>query len=296
MAKTLVAIPAYNEETALGSVILKAREHVDEVLVVDDASEDGTSRVAKMALATVISHHRNLGKGAAVRTAFDYARRNGHELLVLIDGDGQHESDEIPNLMVPILEGEADVVLGLRWGKADDMPMYRRAGKRVLDYATGAFAGILTDSQCGFRAFSRRAIDALEPNVLGFGTESELLIQAKEAGLRMVEIPIRSRYDVGGSTLGPVEHGFSVIDSLLRVVAQRHPLFTFGLPGILMFLLGVYVGFYTLQVYDQTGGFVVGYAFLAVILFILGSLGFFTGLILNVLPKAIAQKLNSGHI
>ncbi len=296
MAKTLVAIPAYNEETALGSVILKAREHVDEVLVVDDASEDGTSRVARMALATVISHRRNLGKGAAVRTAFDYARRNGHELLVLIDGDGQHESDEIPRLMEPIRTGEADVVLGLRWGKENDMPVYRRAGKRVLDYTTAAFTGILTDSQCGFRAFSRKAIDVLDPHVLGFGTESELVIQAKEAGLGITEVFVSARYDLKGSTLRPVEHGYRVVDSILRVVAERHPLFTFGLPGAVLFLLGVSMGLFTLQAYNQTGAFAIGSALVGAVLLILGSLGIFTGVILNILPKAIAQRLNSGSL
>lgn len=89
----LVAIPAYNEEVALGSVVLRARAHADEVLVVDDGSEDGTAGVAEMAQATVVAHRKNLGKGAALRTAFDYARRNGHEVLVVLDGDGQHDPE-----------------------------------------------------------------------------------------------------------------------------------------------------------------------------------------------------------
>ncbi len=293
MARTLVAIPAYNEEVAIGSVVLKAREFVDEVLVVDDGSQDGTGRVARMALATVVSHRKNLGKGATIRTAFDYARRNGHEVLVLIDGDGQHESDEIPKVMEPVLKGEADLVLGIRWGKENDMPSYRRAGKRSLDYITAVFTGIVTDSQCGFRAFSRQAIEALDPHALGFGAESEMLIQAKEAGLRIVEVPVSSRYDVEGSTLKPVEHGYRVVDSILHVVAERHPLFSFGVPGMLSFLFGVYLGVYTLQTYNQTGAFAIGYALGVAIFLILGSLGIFTGVILNIIPKAISQRMKS---
>ncbi len=293
MAKTLVAIPAYNEEIALGSVILKAREHVDEVLVVDDGSEDDTSRVASMAMATLLSHRKNLGKGAAIRTAFDYGRRNGHEVFVLLDGDGQHDPDDIPALMQPILDGEADIVLGTRWGKANGMPPYRRAGKRILDYTTAAFTGLLTDSQCGFRAFSRKAVDMLNPHAAGFGAESEILVQAKEAGLRVAEVPIRSRYDVEGSTLRPVQHGYRVIDSLLRIIAQRHPLFFFGVPGLIFFLLGIVLGGYTLQIYNETGAFAVGYALLVTILVILGGLGVLAGVLLNILPSVISQSVES---
>ncbi|MFQ5802870.1 MAG: glycosyltransferase family 2 protein, partial [Candidatus Methylomirabilales bacterium] len=260
MAKTLVAIPAYNEEVALGSVVLKAREYVDEVLVVDDGSQDDTSRVASMALATLLSHRENLGKGAAIRTAFDYARRNGHEVLLLMDGDGQHDSDDIPTVMEPVLDGGADVALGKRWGKADGMPLLRRAGKRALDYTTAAFTGSVTDSQCGFRAFSRRAIETLDLHSAGFGAESEILIQAEEAGLKVAEVPINSRYDVEGSTLKPVVHGYRVVDSILRVIAERHPLFFFGIPGLVAFLLGIYLGVYTLQIYNETGAFALGYA------------------------------------
>ncbi len=293
MTKTLAAIPAYNEQLALGSVILKARDHVDEVLVVDDGSEDDTSRVASMAMATLLAHRKNLGKGAAIRTAFDYARRNGHEVLVLLDGDGQHDSDDIPALMKPVLDGEADIVLGQRWGKTNGMPTYRRAGKRVLDYTTAAFTGHLTDSQCGFRAFSRKAVDVLNPLSSGFGAESEILVQAKEAGLRVAEVPIHSRYDVEGSTLRPVQQGYRVIDSLLRIIARRHPLFFFGVPGVVFFLIGIILGSYTLQIYNQTGAFAVGYALLVTILLILGGLGILAGVILNILPSVISQSLES---
>ncbi len=294
MAKTLAAIPAYNEELALGSVILKARDHVDEVLVVDDGSEDDTSRVASMAMATLLSHRKNLGKGAAIRTAFDYARRNGHEVLVLLDGDGQHDSDDIPALMKPVLDGEADIVLGQRWGKTNGMPTYRRAGKRVLDYTTAAFTGHVTDSQCGFRAFSRKAVDTLDPHSAGFGAESEILVQAKEAGLKVAEVPISTRYDVdGSSTLRPVQQGYRVIDSLLRIIARRHPLFFFGVPGVIFFLIGIVLGSYTLQIYNQTGAFAVGYALLVTILLILGGLGILAGVILNILPSVISQSLES---
>jgi glycosyltransferase involved in cell wall biosynthesis len=289
-AKTLLAIPAFNEELTIGSVVLKAREHVDEVLVIDDGSEDDTRRVATLASATVLSHRRNLGKGAAIRTAFDYVRRNGHEILVLIDGDGQHDSEEIPNLTRSIAMDEADVVVGTRWGKTNGMPFYRRVGKRMLDYATGAFTGFITDSQCGFRAFSRTAVDALDLQSLGFGVESEVLIRAREAGLRVVEVPVGARYDVDGSTAEPLDQGVRVVDSILRVVAEWHPLIFFGVPGLIVFLLGMVLGFHVMNLFNQTGVLATGYALIVAITMILGGLLILTGIILNILPRAIARQ------
>ena len=290
-AKTLLAIPAFNEELTIGSVVLKALDHVDEVLVIDDGSDDRTRQVARLASATVITHRRNLGKGAAIRTAFDYVRRNGHEILVLIDGDGQHDAEEIPNLTRSIARDEADVVVGTRWGKTNGMPLYRRVGKRVLDYATGAFAGLVTDSQCGFRAFSRAAVEVLDLQSLGFGVESEVLIRAGEAGLRIVEVPVGARYDVDGSTSEPLEHGIRVIDSILRVTAEWHPLIFFGVPGLLVFLLGLGLGVHVMSLFNQTGVLATGYALIVAISLILGGLGILTGIILNTLPRAIARQL-----
>ena len=100
--KTLAAIPCFNEELAIGSVVLKARKHVDDVLVVDDGSTDSTVEVATEAGAVVVSHEVNMGKGAAIKTALEYTSEGGFDALVLLDGDGQHDSNQIPLLMKPI--------------------------------------------------------------------------------------------------------------------------------------------------------------------------------------------------
>src|SRR5207249_7503548 len=147
-SKILVAIPAFNEGPTIGSVVLKARQFASEVVVVDDGSSDDTAETAALAGAHTIRHARNLGKGMAIRTGWLYARAKGLEALVLLDGDHQHDPSDIPRLIEPILNGEADVVLGVRWGKTSGMPAYRRVGKRVLDYATAAAMkkGRVTDS------------------------------------------------------------------------------------------------------------------------------------------------------
>src|SRR5882762_5024950 len=177
-SKILVAIPAFNEGTTIGSVVLKARQFASEVVVVDDGSADDTAETAALAGAHVIQHARNLGKGLAIRSAWLYAREYSPEAFVLLDGDHQHDPNDIPRLVETILSGKSDIVIGVRWGKTSGMPMYRRMGKRALDYATAAGAknGMLTDSQCGFRAFSPHAMESLEPTESGLTIESQLLL------------------------------------------------------------------------------------------------------------------------
>jgi len=152
--KTLAAIPCHDEGLAIGSVVLKARKYVDEVLVADDGSTDDTVEVAEAAGAVVVSHGVNKGKGSAVRTSLGYAAEHGFDALVLLDGDGQHDPGEIPGLLEPILNDAADLVIGFR--SFEQMPVYRRFGRAVLDHVTGA-GGTVTDSQSGFRALNRKA-------------------------------------------------------------------------------------------------------------------------------------------
>ncbi len=291
MGNLVAAIPAFNEEVAIGTVVLKCLQHVDEVVVVDDGSDDGTSRVASLARAKVLRHHTNRGKGTAVRTAFDYARKGNCRALILVDGDGQHNPDEIPRVLEPILTGRADMVCGLRLADTSGAPLYRRFGQRILDYATGVGAGgLVTDSQCGFRAFSRRAIEALDLQEDDFAVDSEMVIRAREAGLTIAEVPIHCRYDVDGSTKAPLRHGLQVIDRVLRIVGHRHPLMFFGLFGAGLLFLATYLGIRILDVYEGTGVFATGYAFLVSILLSMGMMSLFTGVILNVVGNAVRGR------
>ncbi len=291
MVKILAAIPAYEEELAIGSVILRCHQYVDEVLVVDDGSEDRTAGVAKLAKAVVHQHARNAGKGAAIQSALQYARMKGFDAVVLLDGDGQHSPASIPDLLKPILAGQADIVLGYRDRKTSKMPLYRRIGMRILDYLTafGSFDAV-RDSQSGFRALSRAAIETINLQERDFGVESEMLIEAKEKNLRIVEVPIQVRYDVEGSTKGPLSHGFSVVDRILRITAIRHPLLFFGVPGLTMFLIGLWLGVETMDVYNTFRYFAIGKALLALIFLMLGALAVFAAIILNVMPKVIAHE------
>ncbi len=293
MHKILAAIPAYNEEIAIGTVVLRCRAYVDEVLVVDDGSDDRTPDVARLARATVQSNAANAGKGAAIQRAVEFAKTHGFEAMVLLDGDGQHDPADIPQLLEPILQDEADLVIGVRERATSKIPVYRRFGQRVLDYLTAAGSrDAVTDSQSGFRCLSRRALETLNLEEASFSVESEMLFEAKEKGLRVATIPIRARYDVDGSTKGPFSHGFTVVDGILRIVAVRHPLAFLGGTGVVLVAIGIALGFVALTNFAIYPELAIGYSFLVVIFLLAGGFAMFAGILLNVLPTAVARMLN----
>jgi glycosyltransferase involved in cell wall biosynthesis len=277
----IVAIPCFNEELFIGSVVLKALDHADRVVVIDDGSTDRTSNVAHKAGATVVHHERNCGKGAAVRTAFDYAKTTGCAVLVLMDGDGQHDPEFIPFLIEPILSSDIDMAVGSRYlDIKSTIPSYRIWGHRVLTFFTNLGSRIkLSDSQSGFRAFSPKAINALTLAEDGLSVESEMQFLANESGLKIQEIPIVIRYH-GNHKRSPVTHGMGVLNSIMGLISRRLPLVFFGIPGLVMISFGIWEGWRVVDGYNTYGHFYIGPALIAVLLCVLGALSLFTGLIL----------------
>jgi hypothetical protein len=212
--------------------------------------------------------------------------------VVLLDGDGQHDPDDIPRLLLPVRNGESDLVVGLRHRRNTKMPFYRRVGKRALDYATAlSGGGRVTDSQNGFRALSLAAINLLTLREEGFGVESEMLVEAKEKNLRVSEVPVAVRYNVGIHTQQSVLHGFGIVDKLLGIVAVRHPLLFFGLSGLILFVAGIALGLHTLDIYNSTRAFAIGYGMLVIIFLIIGGLSMFAGIILNIMPRSVIRGI-----
>jgi len=251
MVKSVAIIPAYNEEIALGSVIQRTLKYVDKVIVVDDGSSDKTKEVGKLAGAKVISHSKNLGKGRGLKSGFDYIQKincdkknnENFEIIITIDGDGQNNPDEIPRLIAPIESGEADFVNGSRYierSKDDDTPKYRRVGQKVLDIATNISTGLkISDSQSGFRGFSKKAITYFKMKESGFAIESEMLFDAAENGLKVVEVPISVRYDMGEATKNPISHGVKVLLIIIKELILRKPLIFLILLGLIIFLIAI---------------------------------------------------------
>jgi glycosyltransferase involved in cell wall biosynthesis len=286
----LAAIPAYNEETAIGSVVLRAKLHVDAVIVVDDGSSDATSVIAELAGAVVIRHDRNQGKGIALRDAFLRAQEMNAEILVCLDGDGQHNPDEIPRLLAPIKNGEADMVIGSRYLDIhSDIPRYRRAGQKVLTTLTNTIATTkVTDSQSGFRAFSKRAIDTISLEEDGIGIESSMQRAADDSGLRIAEVPITCRYDIEhASKMGSVRHGFTVVNTILKIVEERKPLFFFGSVGLGLVITGVAMGLWVVDVFSRTKEFAIGTSLIGIMIIIVGTLSIYTGVMLHAISKVL---------
>jgi len=283
--KVLAGIAAYNEARYVGSIVLQARQYVDEVIVIDDGSTDNTARVAELAGATVIRHAENRGKGAAIQSILAEAKKRNPDVLVLLDADSQHNPNEIPALIKPVSEG-FDLVIGSREAQKDKTPTYRRIGRKVLLHSARlASKANITDSESGFRALSPKAINNLKLKATGFAIESEMITRAADRNLKITEVPISNIYTEDGSTLNPIRHGIDVLSRIIAMISQRRPLFFFGLAGGILVVIGLIIGIRVINIAATTGALAIGSTVLTTLFIIAGILSIFTGIILNALSR-----------
>ena len=228
--KRVAGIPAYNEEATIAKVIIRARKHVDRVVVIDDGSTDDTALIAEALGALVVRHEQKRGYGAAIRSCFKVARDLKANVLVTLDADGQHDPDQMPRLVEPVNDGSADLVLGSRFLKTSDArqaPRYRKAGIRLLTRLTkGASRAQFSDAQSGFRAYSQRVFEQILPTEEGMGVSVEILMKATEHSFRILEVPVTVRYrGLKTSTQNPFYHALEVaayvVDELIRIVLAK---------------------------------------------------------------------------
>jgi len=256
--RILVCIPAFNEAKTIAEVIMKSKKYADTVIVYDDGSTDDTYEVANSAGATVIRNPENKGYGVAIRSLFQAAKEQNADIMVTLDSDGQHNPDQIPQLIEPLLKQRFDMVIGSRFLDSNDkekVPRYRSFGIKTITKLTQAasYSGI-TDSQSGFRAYNKNALSKINLFEDGMAVSIEILLRAKEKKLLTTEVPITINYDVKDtSTHNPISHGLGVLYSVLQFISLRHPLAFYGLPGIA--LLGVAAFFLknVLHLFSTTG-------------------------------------------
>ena len=192
ISNTWAVIPAYNEEKNIANIVKKTRKHVDNAVVVDDGSNDGTHEIAENAGAIVLKHIVNLGKGGALKTGCDFAIKKGAKYIVALDADAQHDPDDIPRFVEKLKK--YDIVFSYR-KRSTEMPIVFRFGNWFISSVARILYGIgLNETQSGFRAFSRGAYKKIRWDALDYSMESEMIAKAGKQKLKYVQIPIQTIY------------------------------------------------------------------------------------------------------
>jgi len=288
----LACIPAYNEESHIEDLVYSAKKHVDSVVVCDDGSTDNTAKIAKNAGAIIISHKQNKGYGAAIISLFEYARDNNAEIMITLDGDGQHDPDQIPLLLDTITQHNVDVVIGSRFlNQSTEAPGYRKRGIKIITSAANYGADLkVSDSQSGFRAYSKNAIDAIHPTEEGMAISTEILLKISNKGLSLAEIPITISYDGDTSKHNPLSHGLSVLANTIKYVSIKHPLQFYGIPGIVLIIAGIVLGGIFLDAYLHQQAVFYGSLLGSVVMFLLGAILCVTAVILFSMANLIRDR------
>lgn len=284
----IACIPAYNEEKPIGDVIKKSLNYVDKVIVCDDGSRDLTSTKAKEANAIVIKHEKNLGKGAALKSLFKYALNVNADVVVTIDGDGQFLPEEINKIIKPIIENDYDIVIGNRFDDHKEMPSYRKVGNKMLDKITKMAADLpFTDTQSGFRAYSKKAIESISFTIDGFGVDSEILIDASNKGLKITEEKVTVLYNTGEKTSSkdPISHSVGVIASLLELIAINHPLRYLGIPGLILLIIGIVFSVLVISMFNEDRYFSVPSTLVALGSLVIGMILLLMSVVLYSIAK-----------
>lgn len=251
----IVCIPAFNEENSIADVVKRSLKYVDKVVVCDDGSKDATFKKVKDTGAIVLQNEKNMGKGAALKALFEYARKLAPDVMVTIDGDGQFLPEEIDKIIKPIIENGADIVIGYRFENNAEMPSYRKAGNKMLDKITNMASDLpFRDTQSGFRAYSKKAVELIKFSAEGFGADSEILVDASKKGLKISEVKVTVIYNTGTktSTKNPVSHTGDVFAALIELVALKHPLKYLGIPGFVLIIIGIIFGIDAISLFNQT--------------------------------------------
>lgn len=292
--RIVVGIPAFNEEKNIARILVKLQAVTKDVIVCNDCSDDSTGMIAEKMGATVINHQKNMGYGAGIRSIFLKAKEMDFDVLVTLDADGQHRIEDVASLIVPIKNGEADIVIGSRFlGKESNVPKYRKIGIKAITSLTNASTGkAITDSQSGLRAYSKKVVSEITPSDSGMGISTEILIKSSKMGHRISEVPIIILYEGETSTHHPVSHGISVMASTIKFTSIEHPLKFYGIPGVLLLITGLFFTVWTISEFARLGIIITNVAAIGIGTTILGTVLLITSILLYSLVSVVREGRN----
>ena len=290
--KIVIGIPAFNEEKNIAGLLIKLKKISQNIIVCDDGSIDLTGKIAENLGAIVIKHEKNLGYGSAIKSIFLKAHEVNADILVTFDADGQHRIEDINTILQPIKEKSADIVIGSRFlNNNQEMPKYRKIGIQTITKLTNITGGTkITDSQSGFRAYSKKILENIKPTESGMGISTEILIKTQKAGYKITEVPITILYEGNTSTHNPISHGTSVIFSTLKYVAIERPLTFYGIPGFIFLCVGIIFSIWTLQIYNEQKELVTNIILIGGGGIILGAIFMITATILHSIISVIREN------
>jgi len=291
--KIIVGIPAFNEEKNIAVLIIQLKKIADKIIVCNDGSTDLTSKIAEELGATVINHEKNLGYGAAIRSIFLKSKDLDGDILVTFDADGQHRIEDINGVINPIINGESDLVIGSRFldESEKEIPRYRKVGINVITKITNVtIKKQLTDSQSGFRAYSKKVLNELNLSELGMGISTEILIKASAKKFRISEVPIKIIYNGDTSTHNPISHGSSVLFSTIKYTSIEHPLKFYGIPSMIFFIIGIFFIYLSIDYYTDIGRLSTNLTLVGAGSMLLAVVLFITGILLYSLVSVVREK------
>ena len=290
-----IGIPAFNEEKNIGKVIVTLKKITNDIIVCDDGSNDLTKEIAEGLGAKVISHTKNMGYGEAIKSIFNEAKKKEVDILVTFDADGQHRPEDIKSVTKPIIDQEAEVVIGSRFLKNEtNMPKYRKIGVKVLTKVTNmSIKENLTDSQSGLRAYQKKVLQNISLTDSGMGISTEILIKSHQKEFRIVEVPIQILYGKDTSTHNPVSHGTSVLLSTIKYTSIQHPLKFYGIPAVIFLLVGMSFMIWTFQIYAEQTQVVTNIVLVGIGTLLLGAVLLISAILLYSLVSVVQDNRNT---
>jgi glycosyltransferase involved in cell wall biosynthesis len=291
-AVIMAIIPAYDESKNIAEIVSETAKYVTSIIVVDDGSHDNTAELAASMNAKVVRNRHNAGKGAALKRGLVECLKYNPDIVVTLDGDGQHDPADIPKLLEPIENEEADMVIGSRYGKSIvnlEVPRYRKFGLSFIDFMNKSLIrSPIRDTQSGFRVYARDVLSMMAHySSSGFGAETEQLATAELYGLRIVEIPVTVKYEGLGRTSKQhaLLQGAHIISAIFHIAVEKRPLLFFGTPGIILMIAAIFITVVVARLYSQTTYFSVPLTLIALGFVLLGFMLILISLILYELKR-----------